>query len=126
MKGLKPAKGIINTSVQVVAGGVGAGLVTNLAKKVAPDSIQKYVSAAPLVVGILLSGNKKLHNVALGMIAVGGKNLVGQFIPAINGLENMDLSGLFGPSPDPLNGPLNFNVNEEFDGEMNGANYSDY
>jgi len=127
MKGFKPAKGILSTSAQLAAGGVGAGLVKNLVKKVAPDSMQKFVPAAPLFLGILLSGNKKLQNVAFGLIAVGGKELVGQFIPSINGLEDMDLSGIFGMQMGgPLNGPLNFNVNEQYDGEMNGTNYSDY
>lgn len=93
--------------VPAIGGGIGAGLVKNLSKKVTQN--EKLQSTAPIVVGIVLRRMKSpaAKYAGLGMIAVGGRDLAGSFIPALKGIEDMDLGDLF---DNVLNG--NFNVSD--------------
>lgn len=94
MKGL--IKDVGKVYVPIVGGAVAQGLVKNLAKKVSDN--EKIQAAVPLAVGIVVSRMKSpaLKNVGLGMIAASGKDLAGTFVPALRGIEDMDLSGMFG------------------------------
>lgn len=99
MKNLKKSVG---KTLPIVGGAIGARFIKNIAgKMIANDKIK---AAAPLVAGILLMGAKSetMKGVGAGMVAVGGADLVGTFIPSLAGIEDMDLSGIFG---DPLNAP---------------------
>lgn len=127
MKGFKPKKGIVKDAAMLVAGGIGAKLVKNLGKKfITNATMQKFLPALPLVVGVMLSGNKKMEMIAYGMITTGGDDMVGAFIPSLAGIEDMDLSGIFGPLDGPLNdgmdGPLNDDMNGPLNDDMNGHN----
>lgn len=95
MKGL--VKDVTTVYAPVVAGAVAAGFAKNLAKKVSDN--EKIQAAVPLAAGIVVSRMKSpaLKNVGLGMIAASGRDLAGTFVPALRGIEDMDLSGIFGP-----------------------------
>lgn len=116
---------LTGTALPIVAGAVAAKLVKNMAGKMIKND--KLRAAAPILIGILLAGNKKTANVGYGMIAVGGADLAGTLVPSLAGIEEMDLSGLFdelsGDGGYEMNGPLNDDLNLSGDGgdyEMNG------
>ncbi len=91
-KSLKRAPGL-------VAGGIAAKLVKNLTRKMlekASPGLAKYAAAGPVIVGLVLAESPKMENIGMGMIAVGGADTAGTFVPALAGLEDMDLSGVFG------------------------------
>lgn len=83
-------------AVPLVAGAIGAKLAKNVSGKFIQND--KLRAAVPLVLGIVLAGSKSatMQGIGSGMIAVGGADLVGSFIPGLAGLEDMDLSGIFG------------------------------
>jgi hypothetical protein len=89
-------KDFMNEDLPLIGGGVAAGFAKNLAGKV--TSNEKLQTAAPLIAGLILKRQKSsmMKYLGMGMIAVGGKELAATMIPAIKGIENMDLSGLFG------------------------------
>ena len=107
----KIAGELMTIDLPVIAGGIGAGLIKNLSKKI--SSNEKIQAAAPLVLGIVLRRMKspEIKYVGLGMIAVGGRDLAGAFIPAIKGIEDMDLNGV-------LNGVLNDDVADPLSDEI--------
>lgn len=72
----------------LVAGGVVASIVTNKLTMIADARIR---AAVPVVVGIILSGNKNkmLSGVGDGMVAVGGTKLIAQLLPNI-GISAID------------------------------------
>lgn len=101
MQSKKMIKSITSKVIPATIGGIGAKFAKNLSGKVTQN--EKIKSALPVIFGILLMQSAKTEAVGMGMCAVGGADLVGTFIPAIHGLEDMDLSGVFG---DTLNDDL--------------------
>jgi hypothetical protein len=117
-------KTLMKEGLPAVGGAIGAKLVKNLAKKVIKKpELQRFLPAVPLLVGAILSDNGKgmLHYAGIGMMAAGGADLAGNFVPVLAGLEDLDLSGIFdetlnddladtedmsGPIDSPLNGPI--------------------
>jgi hypothetical protein len=74
--------------IGLAVGGIGAGYVT----KFVPVGNDRIKAAAPLLVGILLSGQKGiLSSIGKGMIAAGGANLAKTF--GIGGVSNSTLIG---------------------------------
>jgi hypothetical protein len=72
----------------LAVGGIGAGYVT----KLVPVGNEKIKAAAPLLIGVLLSGQKGiLGSVGKGMIAAGGANLAKTF--GIGGVDTTTLIG---------------------------------
>jgi hypothetical protein len=114
MKGLN-VKQITGTAVPITAGAVGAKFLKNVSSKFIQND--KLRAAAPLVLGLLLSGSKKTEKIGFGMIAVGGADLIGAFIPALSGIEDLDLSGVFG---DDLTGTLNDDLSGYDVGDIDG------
>lgn len=90
----KLMKSVTSKVLPATVGGVGAKFAKNLSGKVTQNA--KLRAAIPLLIGIFLTQSAKTEAVGLGMCAVGGADLAGTMIPAISGLEDMDLSGLFG------------------------------
>lgn len=90
----KIVKNLTGTAAPVVAGAIAAKLAKNVAGKVIKND--KLRAALPLVLGLGLLGSKgkTMQSVGLGMIAIGGTDLVGSFVPSIAGIEYMDLSGV--------------------------------
>jgi hypothetical protein len=76
----------------VVAGSVSAGLVEKLVGKYMPNSSATVKSLVPIAAGIFLAMQKNeiAKGAGLGMIAAGGSNLVGAFIPGITGNSDVD------------------------------------
>jgi cystathionine beta-lyase family protein involved in aluminum resistance len=68
----------------LVAGAVAANFVSKQATNMFP-AIGKYSGAVPLVVGWLLAGMKAplAKAAGAGMVAVGGANLIGSFVPQV-------------------------------------------
>ena len=74
--------------VGLAVGGIGAGYVT----KFVPVGNEKIKAAAPLLIGVLLSGQKGiLGSIGKGMIAAGGANLAKTF--GIGGVDTTTLIG---------------------------------
>lgn len=94
-------KKTIGKAIPAVLGGVGANFVNSFAAKFIQN--EKLRAAAPLVLGVVLMSQKSetMKGVGLGMVAVGGSKLVGSFVPALNGVDDMDLAGIY---LDPLAG----------------------
>lgn len=90
----KITKSVTSKVLPTVAGGIGAKFAKNLSGKVTQN--EKLKAALPLILGIALLQSSKTEAIGMGMCAVGGADLAGQFLPAIHGIEDMDLSGLFG------------------------------
>ena len=104
-------KNAFSTTVPVVGGAIAAKFAKNLSGKFIQN--EQLKAALPLVLGIMLTrqSNASMKHLGYGMIAVGGADLAGTFIPAIKGIEDMDLSGLFG---DDINGRvLNDELNDQ-------------
>ena len=114
-------KAITATALPVVAGAIAAKFAKNLAGKMIQDARLK--AALPLVVGLMLTGSKKTEKIGMGMIAVGGADLAGSLIPALNGIEDMDLNGIFG---NPLNSVLNGEDDEDVSGVFEDVGATDY
>lgn len=127
MKLLK--KDTITTAAALVAGSIGANLVYNKATMITNTKLR---AAAPLVLGLVLSGqkNKMIQGVGFGMIAAGGQKLVGSFVPGLAGIEADeviegiydDLEGVNG-ADDVINGPED--VINGFEDEINGMDSDD-
>ena len=82
-------KGSIMASVGLIAGAVAGRLV---AKKVLPNVDEKIKNVGVVAVGILLPKFMKSEmgkSIGNGMIAAGGLGLVGGFLPAISGVDDM-------------------------------------
>lgn len=110
----------VKGALPVIAGAVAAKLIKNLSGKMITNP--KLQHAAPLILGLFLSGSKKTEKLGMGMIAVGGAGLVGSFIPSLAGIGEMDLNGIF---LNPLNDGLNDSVLNGTDVGDIGANYYD-
>lgn len=84
----------INEVLGVVGGAVAAGFVTNLVEKNLPNVPSAVKSLIPIGAGIFLAGNKNviLRGVGYGMVAKGGSDLAGAFIPAIGNVDDIFLS----------------------------------
>src|SRR3954463_2666777 len=96
----------------ITAGGLGAKVVKNLAKKfITAPGMQKLIPAVPVAIGIMLLQSAKTEDLGFGMIAVGGTDLAGSIVPQLAGLEDMDLTGIFGD--DDLSDPLNDELNDD-------------
>lgn len=81
----------VQTVIGVTGGGIAANLVNNVVTKAAEKmspGIKKFAPAAPIILGLILSGqkNKLLANAGLGMISVGGMKLAGSLVPALAGV----------------------------------------
>ena len=89
-------KGALTTAVPVVGGAIAAKLAKNVSGKFVANP--KIRAALPLILGMFLStqSNAMMKHVGYGMIAVGGADLAGEFVPTLKGIEDMDLSGIFG------------------------------
>ena len=86
-------KSTVTGALPLIAGGVAANLTKSLSGKFIQN--EKLRAAAPLILGILLASTKgKMKELSNGMIAVGGANLVGSFVPSLAGIEDIDLSGI--------------------------------
>lgn len=82
-------KGSIMSSVGLIAGAVAGRLV---AKKVLPNMDEKIKNVGVVAVGFLLPKFMKSEmgkSIGSGMIAAGGLGLVGSFLPAISGVDDM-------------------------------------
>jgi len=99
---------IMTMDLPAIGGGIGAGVIKNLSKKVTKN--EKLQAAAPLVVGVVLRRMKSpaAKYAGLGMIACAGRDLAGSFIPALKGIEDMELGDLF---DNVLNGDFNVSDN---------------
>jgi len=96
MNSKKIMKTVTGKVLPATAGGIGAKLAKNLSGKVTTNP--KIRAALPLALGIFLAMSAKTEALGLGVCAVAGADLTGTFIPAIAGLEDMDLNGVFGPT----------------------------
>ena len=82
-------KGSIMNSVGVIAGAVAGKLV---ASKTLPNVDEKIKNAGVVALGILLPTfmkNELGKSIGTGMVAVGGLGLVGSFLPAVSGVDDM-------------------------------------
>ena len=82
-------KGSIMASVGLIAGAVAGRLV---AKKVLPNVDEKIKNVGVVAIGFLLPKFMKSEmgkSIGNGMIAAGGLGLVGSFLPAISGVDDM-------------------------------------
>lgn len=82
-------KGSIMSSVGVIAGAVAGRLV---AQKALPNVDEKIKNAGVVALGILLPNfmkNDLGKSLGTGMVAAGGLGLVGSFLPAIAGTDDM-------------------------------------
>jgi hypothetical protein len=82
-------KGSIMSSVGLIAGAVAGRFV---AKSVLPSMDEKIKNAGVLAIGFLLPKVMKSEmgkSIGNGMIAAGGLGLVGSFLPAISGVDDM-------------------------------------
>lgn len=105
-------KSVMGRGIPAAAGGASAGLVANLAKKVITNPTgQKFLPIAPWLVGLFISENKGgWEAFGNGMMGVGGQKTAGAFIPALAGIEDADLSGIFDESvADDINDDMSGN-----------------
>ncbi len=82
-------KGSIMSSVGLIAGAVAGRLV---AKKVLPNIDEKIKNVGVVAVGFLfpkLMKSEMGKSIGNGMIAAGGLGLVGSFLPALAGVDDM-------------------------------------
>lgn len=125
MKSLKKGLGV---AVPVIAGAISAKVVKNLSGKITQNNMLRAVF--PLAVGLFLASSKgkTLPNVGLGMIAVGGADLVGSVVPALNGIEDADLSGIFDDLGGPvINSPvINDDMGDDMGDDLSGASDENY
>jgi len=90
--------GNITKSIVPLAGGaVGASLLIGIVKKADKSGkFEKFAPVAPILLGGFLVASKKTQMWGYGMIAGGAAKLAGNLVPALAGVEDMDLSGVFG------------------------------
>lgn len=87
-KQLKPAAGVI-------AGSIAADVVVN---KALPASVPGMVkSAAPIILGLILMGQKGefIKMMGAGMVANAGAQLAKSTIPGLSGICEADMDGVF-------------------------------
>lgn len=93
----------IKKQLPVIAGLAAGGIATGYVNKLVPIENAKIKAGIPLVLGVLLSGQKGfMGNVGLGMITAGAVNLAGSFgIGAVDEtiigttyIDEEDLSGV--------------------------------
>ena len=77
-------KGAATTAAGLVGGAVAANFVQKQAANMFP-AVGKYSGAIPVVLGYFLAGMKGdfVKAAGAGMIAAGGANLIGGFVPAV-------------------------------------------
>lgn len=117
-------KNAVSTVVPTVGGAIAAKLLKNVSGKMVKN--EKIRAALPLIVGIFLTQSKKTEKLGLGMVAVGGADLAGTLVPALSGIEDMDLSGVLDGfddihGADEMYGPLD--GFEDIHGPLNGDDY---
>ena len=118
---------ILKEDLPLVGGGIAAGFVKNLTKKVTTN--EKIQAAGPLILGMFMKRSKQaeLRFAGYGMIAVGGRDFAGSFIPAIKGIEDMDLNGIFGGSDTIEDKVLNDDLSDDVSGnKLTGTSGEDY
>lgn len=118
---MKMPKKSLKKMPMLVAGGVGERLVKNLTKKylIKDEAKAKFIPAVPLILGLMLAENSKTENIGIGMATVAGVDLIGGFVPTLAGLEDMDLSGIFGD--DEMGDPLADDVGGPLEGPLEGV-----
>ena len=82
-------KGSLMNSIGVIAGAVAGKLV---ATKTLPNVDDKIKNAGVVALGILLPSlmkNELGKSIGTGMVAIGGLSLVGSFLPAVSGVDDM-------------------------------------
>lgn len=114
-------KNSVSTALPLVGGAIAAKVAKNVSGKVIKN--EKLRAALPLILGLFLVGNKKMEKIGFGMIAVGGADLAGTIVPALSGIEDMDLSGVLDGfedihGDDDMGGPLD--GFEDIHGPLNG------
>lgn len=88
---------VTKSLVPLAAGAVGANFITGMVKKFDKSGkFEKFAPVGAIIVGGFLVANKKTQMLGYGMIAGGAAKLAGNVIPALAGIEDMDLSGVFG------------------------------
>jgi len=93
MKRTTKSKINVPTILGVIGGAIVAGVAKKAIEKAAPTMNSKIVGLVPVALGVFLSlqKNEIVKGAGLGMIAKGGFDLAGAFIPAIAGPEMDDL-----------------------------------
>lgn len=83
----------INEILGIIAGAVAAGQVKKLVSGFNLPGGAMVGSAAPIVVGFFLSGQKSdlIRGLGFGMIAKGGSDLAAELIPGIAGLDEEEI-----------------------------------
>ncbi len=117
---LNSIKKTLSKAAPLIIGGIGAGFVQTAAGKVTTND--KLQAAAPLIIGLIAASAKSeaIKSIGLGLIAVGGANLVKTVFPAIGALENMDLGSV-------INGfSYGEAVNGPYDAALNGDSGDEY
>jgi hypothetical protein len=86
----------LSSALPLAGGAVAAKFVKNLAGKISQNG--KVKAGIALSVGLFLMSQKQemVKFAGYGMTAVGAADLAGEFVPTLKGIEDMDLSGLFG------------------------------
>lgn len=109
---------ITKSLLPLAAGAVGASVLTGVVKKMdKTGKFEKFAPAVPILVGGFLVSGKKTQMLGYGLMAGGAAKLAGNLVPAIAGIEDMDLSGVFG---DMRIGEMEGTLNGDYD--MSGAN----
>lgn len=105
------AGNITKSIIPLAAGAVGASVVVGLVKKMdKTGKFEKFAPAVPIIIGGFLVSSKKTQMLGYGMMAGGAAKLAGNLIPGLAGIEDMDLSGVFG----------DMRIGENMDGTLNG------
>ena len=91
----KVNKSTITEAAGIVGGAIAERFVSSFAAKSLPSLPAPVTAAAPLILGLLLSGQKSgmVKNIGLGLIAAGGASLAAAFIPGITGADDSIFQG---------------------------------
>lgn len=88
---------ITKSLLPLAAGAVGASVITGMVKKFDKSGkLEKFAPAVPILIGGFLVSGKKTQMLGYGLMAGGAAKLAGNLIPGLAGIEDMDLSGVFG------------------------------
>jgi hypothetical protein len=105
----------LKKSIPLVAGGVLGNFASNMAGKFIAN--EKLRTAAVLALGIMLAGTKKTEAIGNGVIVSAGTKLVGSFVPALAGYDDLDFTtvdGVLAGEEDVLNGTFDPETGEEY------------
>ena len=81
---IKPA---LTKALPLVAGGLAGNFASNFASRFIGND--KLRGAAILALGLVLMSNKKTENIGAGVVVSAGTKLVGSFVPALAGYDDM-------------------------------------